>query len=754
MDRQELIRQLMATFLEELENYITSFGAVLLRVEGGQISPLDALPDLFRTAHSLKGASRAIGIEPLEQISHSLEDLLSQVRNGARDFDDTLLQVLFSWLQGLELAGADLETSGQILPTTLDSLLVLLDGTLKDETPAEKQQPAEPTRGLLSAGRSPTGTGSEIHTDLIATDPGGFGGRSLRVSAQRLDELLDRADELRATTGGLTTRFSEMTRVKRELKDWQEDWGAVEVWLAQQRDGRGPVGDGGPADPRLLRTLSHVSDRLRRLVDAVSGLERRFATESKRLERAALLNAESVHDLRMIPFSEACKGLERAVRNLAKKQEKSVNITIGGANVAVDRSIIAHLKDPLLHLVRNAVDHGIELPSEREDRGKPAEASLRVSAQLKGAEVQILVQDDGRGIDTRKISDRLEELGRPVPTDNTELMSCIFEAGFSTASAVSTVSGRGVGLDVVQKQLEAIHGNVGIESQPGEGAKFILKTPLTTTTLPIVFVEVEGQPVGIVATNVRRLFRIHRKELVETEGQTYLLLAQEQPVPLFFLAESMGYSASVREGEHILVMLLSVGAQLVAFVVDRFLDHAEALVRSLGKRLAGLALLAGGTLRGDGSIAIVLNAAEVAKIALGKKRDLKLGEKDDAHSAIMTHLLVVDDSPTVRTLVGSILEGQGFRVSLAVDGQAAWDLLLKGGVDLIVSDVDMPIMTGIELVTKVRSSNRFENLPFILVTGRHREEDRTRGLEAGANAYIVKSAFDQTELLEVIERFA
>ena len=760
MDRADLIRQLMATFLEELENYISSFGVTLIKLEGGEVSRSEAVPELFRIAHSLKGAARAIGVVPLEQAAHKLEDLLSRVRDGARDFDARVLEVLFDWLEGLELAGSQLETAGELAAGSLDPLLALLEDALNDEETTE----GKVAQDLAGPADSHPGPSSPKPSDDIAppespvgrtstgpsVEPSGFGGRSVRVSAQSLDELLDRADELRSTTGGLTSRLAVMTKLRRDLRNWREDWGALDVWLAQQAHG-GNIAGTVTLDARQVRTISRMSGRLHQLADVVTGLDRGFTAESKRLERAALLNAESVHDLRMIPFSNACDGLQIAVRNLAKQQGKDASLTVSGAGVAVDRSVISQLKAPLLHLVRNSVDHGIESPAERKKQGKPPKANLNVSAQLRGAEIQIVVEDDGRGVDLNKVRERLKALGRPAPTEPTDLLACIFEAGFSTASEVSAVSGRGVGLDVVQKQLEAIHGHVAIESEPGTGTKFILKTPLTTSMLPLVFVEVEQQPVAIVATNVRRLLRVRRSELVETEGQTYLILDEGQPTPVFSLAEAIGYTASQKHRDNALIMLLAVGASTAAFVVDQFIDQAEALVRSLGTRLAGFSLLAGGTLRPDGSIALVLNAAEVVKLALGRKQELKLGGK--ATPTKRTHLLVVDDSPTVRTLVGTILEGQGFRVSLAIDGQAAWDLLLKGDVDMVVSDVDMPAMNGIELVSKIRLSSRFENLPVVLVTGRHKEDDRRKGLEAGANAYIVKSAFDQTELLEVIERF-
>ncbi|MGH7805696.1 MAG: hybrid sensor histidine kinase/response regulator, partial [Candidatus Binatia bacterium] len=402
-------------------------------------------------------------------------------------------------------------------------------------------------------------------------------------------------------------------------------------------------------------------------------------------------------------------------------------------------------------LLRNAVDHGLEPSDERRARGKSPQGRVLVKAELRGGQVEVIVADDGRGLDLASLREHAVRRGLPANADPSELARLIFLPGLSTAKTITDVSGRGVGLDVVKSQVEALHGSVDIRHEPDRGACFVLTVPLTLTILRALLFRVSGHTFAIPSVAVAQLVRGSKGAIRRVVGRDVLVLGGS-PVPVVSLAGVLGFErGEPPAGGRPSVLLLAAGEQRVGFVVDEFVAEQDVMVKNLGRRIGRVRHVSGATILPDGGVALVLSAADLARTALTGTVARPLAIESETVVALRRKkLLVVDDSLTTRSLEKSILEAAGYEVAVAADGEAAWQLLQRQAIDLVVSDVDMPRMDGFALATALRTSERLRNLPIVLVTARATEEDRARGIAAGANAYLTKSAFDQRSLLETI----
>jgi two-component system chemotaxis sensor kinase CheA len=447
------------------------------------------------------------------------------------------------------------------------------------------------------------------------------------------------------------------------------------------------------------------------------------------------------------------------IRDLADAADKQIVLNVEGGDVELDRSILEGLKDPLRHLVRNAIDHGAETPAERRSAGKTPQVQLTVSAALRGDHVEVVVADDGRGLDLEALRQQLRRRNLPDPADERELAQAVFLPGLSTRRLVTDVSGRGVGLDVVKGRVEAMHGTVGLSSEPGRGTRFTLAVPLTLTTLRALLVSAAGQTFAIVSAAVQKLVRVDPAAVRTVEGRPLLALGGP-PLPVAELADVLGLRAAGshrEERDRRPAVIVSTGERRAAFLVDEFLAEQEVVVKNLGGRIRRLRHVVAATVLPSGRIALVLNTGNLVRSALAHGPTVapvwSAGERLGAappRAPARKRILLADDSVTTRTLEQSILEAAGYEVLTAADGAAAWQVLQEKGADLLVSDVDMPRLDGFDLTERVRASSRFRDLPVVLVTAREQAEDRARGAAVGADAYLGKSVFDQQELLTVL----
>ncbi|MGD9742071.1 MAG: response regulator [Dongiaceae bacterium] len=739
MNDDALIARLMQTFLGEAEEHVRALNSGLLALEKpgeGAQPPAAILKSLFRTAHSLKGAAHAVRATEIETACHRLEELFGAAQEGP-GIAPAHFHTLFRLVDEIQSGVTDLR--GRQAPAA---------------TPPSAK-PARPEPAPAAATRQ----APAMRTEGGAATSGQ--GPLIRLSAQKLDTLLVHSGEITQARRRAVARSEDAARLQELSRRWKSDWRSIERMIERQMDpervataaaGSGTAESIVHREQRGTAILRHVIAEFARFERDLQRLVGDLENDHRQLGRTAALLDSEVRRARMVPFAEACVGLDRVVRDLASGSAKQVSFVVTGSEIELDRSVLEGLKDPLLHLVRNASDHGIEPAELRRSRGKPAAGRITVGARVLGAIVEVTVADDGAGLDLDAIRGRLRQLQLPEPADDEGLARSIFLPAFSTVKRVTEISGRGVGLDAVRSRVEAMRGSVDVAFTPGNGACFVMQVPMTLLTIRALVIEAGGQCFGFDDTAIERLLRIDSEEIRSIEGRRVVAVG-EAPVPLLRLAplldlrEEPGPTAA----EMLTIILLRHGDRRVAIEVDRLVAEQEIVLRSLGPRLSGLKLYAGGFSLPSGKIALVLNAAELLERAFSGNIAERASPRETA-VATRHRLIVADDSVTTRTLEKSILEAAGYEVHAASDGAEAWRILQETGADLVVSDVEMPGMNGIELTRTIRNSARFRQLPVILVTGRESEADKLRGLEAGANAYLPKSAFDQTTLLTTIRQ--
>lgn len=739
MDREELTRRLMATFLAEMDEHIRTLNAGLVEMERGADPARrpELVAELFRAAHSLKGASRSVGVAPVAEACHRMEEIFASVRDGSLTLKEEQFALLFSAVDSIQDAGSRLREGRDLAGAQL----------------------AEVTGRLDAVAGLPTGLPPAPATPGVA----GLA-RAVRIPAAKLDRLLDLNGELLVARRRGEARTVALEALRESAGHWRAEWRGAERAIrkvvaggASRINGRNGGSGGAPvaAFPRrAAQVLERTGERLERLEDDLENLATGLTGDRRAVDQAASPMSDEVRRARMLPFAEACEGFDRIVRDLAAASGKLVDLVVEGSATELDRAVLDRLKDPLVHLVRNAVDHGIEPPQDRRAAGKPDRGRVAVTAALMGSDVEITVEDDGRGFDAKAIRAEARNRRLPVPETPQDLVRLAFLPGFSTAAAVTEVSGRGVGLDVVKVEVEALHGVVECTTEPGRGIRFSLRVPLTLTAIRALLVSAGGGVFALPDSGVRQLLRAGTADLGSVEGRDVVLLG-DGPVPVCSLATTLGLPARepARPGGRLPVVVLASGEARMAFAVDELVAEAEIVVKGLGRRLKRVRHVSGATVLPDGRVALILNAGELLRSAAAAAPAASLSSALEGPAVrARKRLLVVDDSITTRTLVRSILDAAGYEVTAASDGAEAWRALQESGADLVVADVEMPRLDGVALTQAIRASKRFRDLPVVLVTAMESEADRARGIEAGADAYLLKSAFDQARLLETIRQ--
>ncbi|GMU07302.1 hybrid sensor histidine kinase/response regulator [Corallococcus caeni] len=713
MDRDRLAQALLDSFLEELEGHVVSLNRDLLALEQAPARAKELIPGLLRTLHSVKGASRAASAAMVENACHRMEEVLEPLIHGRTPTPD-LFELCFATVDALDDAGRRLAARQELAGSPLEALLPQLEQAAHGLPP---QAPA-PVPGPSPKPSQPPAS-EEAEPELPV--PAQVSGETLpvRVSGQKLDALLGRSGELRVAMLRLEGHAESLEALRDDVAGLRETVRGTKSETTLRR-----------VELELARVARVLAQDRRALFQSSTGLD------------------DEVRRSRMLPFEEGCTGLERAARDVAHGLGRRVRMEVHGGGLDLDRSLLQSLREPLLHLVRNAVAHGLEAPEERVRHGKPEEGRVVLSARLRGSRVEVAVEDDGRGLDLEALRERARARGLEVPEDDEEAARLVFLPGLSTAAKVTAVSGRGVGLDVVRAQVEALRGSVEVAFKAGQGTRFTLDVPLTLSTLRVLLVAVGGQTLALASEGVDRLLRLSPSDVREVEGRMSWV-TPDALVPLASLAAVLDLPAGPPKARPSAVVL-SAGTAQAALVVDEVIAEQEVLVRSLGSRVKRARHVAAAAVMPDGRMALLLSPASLVRAA---------GGRPSAHffptpkeQAARRRVVLADDSPTTRMLEQSILEGAGYDVTACADGAEAWERLQAGGADAMVMDVEMPRMDGFQVTEAVRASPRFGRVPVVLVTSREKPEDKARGLQAGASAYIVKSAFDPTSLLETLRR--
>ena len=574
-------------------------------------------------------------------------------------------------------------------------------------------------------------------TPSAASAPSAASDAAVLVSSSSLERLLQLSGEALVEARRLESIRRTLTRAKIAQRQLTAALDSLQVTGRHAGDAMTAVATSRDA---LDEALHQVEDHLRRGE-----------------ELASALHNEAVSS-RMRPFGDACGGLARSVRDVARTLGKEVRLIIAGEQVPVDREILRQLEAPLGHLVRNAIDHGIESPDERVAAGKTRQASLRVEARHHAGSLIVEVREDGRGIDrtnlrARIVSKKLSEASIVDTLGDAELFDFLFLPGFSTAAAVTDISGRGVGLDVVQSMAHSVGGSIEVRSSPA-GTSFAMRLPVTLSVVRAAVISIAGETYALALARLERIDRIARSELKTVEGRLTTVIRGEI-VGLVHATEILQLKASTQSesADELAIVSVLAGSRTVGFVVDSFLGEEDLVVRRMDARLGDVAHVDAASIRENGDLLLILDADDLVQSALQLLEQGKL-RGDEGRAAIskrkQRRVLVVEDSITVREVERQMLLRAGYAVDTAVDGMDGWNAVQKVKYDLVVSDVDMPRMNGIEFVRKMRADRRYETLPVVIVSYKDREEDRIAGLEAGASAYLTKGSFQDQSFLQTI----
>jgi two-component system chemotaxis sensor kinase CheA len=710
--KNDIKARLLATFRVEAEEHLQAITAHLLALDGG-LPPAEvrgAVEAAFREVHTLKGASRSVSLTDVEALCQACESVLSRVTRGQLALSRPILNRLQEAVDGVArlLAGSG-------APAAVRDLINRLERSTAEPAP----EAAEPVQALVPPAEAPAG---QVTAGLPQTD-------TIRLAMAKLDALLLQAEDL------LVPKLAAEERVR-------EARALVESLSVCRKDG----------NPGLDSALRAVETRARDLLG-------HLALDQRAISRGVDGLQDELRRVRLTPASAALDLFPRMVRDLAREHGKEVEWVAQGADLEVDRKVLEAMKEPLIHLVRNAIDHGIEPPETRARAGKASRGRVAVSiASLEGGRIEIRVEDDGRAIDLAAVRAAAvrarfltaEEAGALA---DDLVLDLIYRSGLSTSPIITDLSGHGLGLAIVKEHVERLGGQIHIDTRAGAGTTVRLILPATVATFRGLLVQAGGQPFLLPTEAVERAIRIASHDVERVEGREAIRW-NGRPLSVARLSRLLGLPERTDQpepGSRESCVVMRSGEGQVGLLVDEILGDREVLVKELGPPLVRVKNVAGAGLLGTGEVVLILRPGDLLKSIREVLRPPMPSAALEGKRRPAV-ILVVDDSITTRTMEKNLLEAVGYQVRVAVDGIEAWTLLKSEEVDLVVSDVDMPRLDGFDLTARIRADQTLTDLPVVLVTALESREDKERGIEVGANAYVIKSSFDQSNLLEIIRR--
>ncbi len=803
-DNEDFLALLRETFRDEAGEHLAAMRSGLLALEGEMKDDerLRLVSTVYRAAHSLKGAARAVDLADIETLCQALESLFQAVQKGKLAMRREVFDTAHGALDAVDRVLAEPEAARDgLVSGTVAAIRAIVEaeedfsfrsattGDAPAREPADRPSiPGTDTRDESpAAGRSGTQAETRVEprsagleTAMPSESPHSRA-QTIRIPVERLDRVLFQAEEMLSIKLSLSRQLSE-------LKAFRERGEETETSLAGMM----------PLLERLVASAREENpadaNALDEFIASLRGSRKRAALGMDRMLRSAENDSrvigtmvddflDEAKRLLLMPLSSISGGFSKLVRDLCRDLGKEAELRIEGDDVEIEKRILEMLKDPLVHLLRNAVDHGIEPPAARAALGKPPKGSIALSvSRLGGDRVEIILADDGSGVDPASLRKALVDSGQleaetAGAMDGDALVDMIFRPGISTSASVTEISGRGLGMSIAQEAVESLGGTIGVESSPGSGMKVRMTVPLTKATFRGILVRISGRPFVIPTATVWLVSRAGEAEIGSVEGRRVIRLGG-LPYSLVRLADILGIggqssstpSFPTPDGKLRFVVIEAAGTR-VAFIVDEVLDELEVLVKPLGPRLRGLRFVSGLAILGTGELVPILDGRNLALGATGTvvanpsarqsgpaahgnmapmgggKPGPGRAERTEARS-----ILVVEDSITSRILLKNILEAAGYLVSTAVDGLEGFAALKTGRFDLVVSDVEMPRMDGYRLTQKIRADEAVSKTPVILVTSLESRENRERGVDSGADAYLVKSGFEQGILLDTIRR--
>jgi len=790
----EFRERLLETFREEADEHLSEITQDLLAIErAGPAEVIGNIEKAYRKTHSLKGAARAVKFREIEIVCQNLETVFSSMKKGEFTPDAEAFDVFHEALKILHQLLREGESS-RVSASEINRRIRLLasDGRgavvsptrgtgstavppYRDAADARGGPPAdrEKQAGILTEKREqiPAITPDTTNSSMNGSDARRQDGthpplapwdtRTVRVAADKLDRLITGSDDLLTTRLFITHRMRELEEMITRFGIWRWNHALVSNDLHRLRETSFGL-QRASLPPDLVLPLQRIVEFLEYNREFVTSLQHDLGVhiqetdvDRSALEASTQMISDLIHDAVLLPISSVLVPFGGLVRDYSRSTGKQVDLVIEGGELEMDRRILEALKDPIMHLIHNSIDHGIEYPDIRSLKKKPVRGIVRIRVvPLSGSKVNIEVSDDGSGIDPgviRKIA--LERGFISAQEDSTlsdsEIIWLVFKSGLSTSPIITDLSGRGLGLAIVEDTATRLGGKVAVSSVQNQGTTVKITVPVRLATLRGVVVRSGSQMYVLPMQQVRQVIRV-RTDAIVTEKEHSSLLLNNEMIRTIRLTDALGIPgipAHKGGGEHVPVIILAYGAGQIACIVDEVDRVQEIVVRPLGSQLRRVKRITGAVILGDGTLALVLDPLELIQESLkGSPKSL-----DQIHEGIKEKtILVVEDSVTSRTLLQTILERAGYRVQTATDGTEAFAILKQHQFDMVVSDIDMPRMNGFTLTEKIRADERFAPLPVVLVTSLDSPEDQKHGLAVGADAYIVKSSFDRTRILDII----
>jgi two-component system sensor histidine kinase and response regulator WspE len=775
---------MMDLFRQEVDAQVTILNNGLLALESNPQSAQE-LEALMRAAHSVKGAARIVALDAAVQLAHVMEDCFVAAQNhkvvlGADQIDillqgvDLLLQVsqvdeqnLQNWLaENHSKVDENRHAIAAIINPGAGSMAITINRTTsaiepihhpppltvatesgKLEKPIENIPPSPPEIGASSLKEITRNTPTKTEPSNASTEgKNSTQERAIRVSAENLNRIMGLAGESLIEANWLQPFADSLVFLKARQLELSEILERLQETLTTGSiDLRQTATYLDAARQKDQECLTIMGDRLQEL----ELFSRRTANLSDRLYREVI----TTH---MRPFIDGVQGFPRMIRDLARKLNKQVKLEILGKSTPVDRDILKKLEAPLTHILRNAVDHGLEMPNDRITAGKPPEGTIHLEAFHRGGMLSITIRDDGRGIDIEKLRVKVSDKGLSTPEvaaqlTESELMEFLFLPGFSTAKQVTEISGRGVGLDIAKSMAQEVGGTVRATSQPGKGTSFHFQLPLTLSVVRTLLVEIAGEPYAFPLARIDQIIILNTADISVIEGRQYFTMDHKN-IGLIAASQVLELSKPSPKLEALPVVIISDQSNTYGIVVDQFLGERDLVVRPLDPRLGKVRDITATALMGDGSPILIIDVSDLVRSIdnILNSRRLKKVDQGTEIADKQKSILVVDDSITVREMERRLLENQGYQVDVAVDGMEGWNAVRTNSYDLVISDIDMPRMNGIELLKHIRNHPKLNTIPVIVVSYRDREEDRIQGLESGADYYLTKSSFHDDSLLNAV----
>lgn len=729
------LKDLITIFKIESEERLTKLENGLIELEKNP-EDKELLRRLNREVHTLKGAARVFGLTEIQDLAHRMEDVFEAILSEKIGFDSYGMERM---LRGIDTLRLLLEQNllgenpspgiGKVMEE-LESLLSKREGEREENKTIRESLPPSP-------GERPS-----------SLDPDeGY----LKVSLSRIDRILFLTGEILIQRMNARDRISQSRRILRWIKQLRRSFLNFKELVKE---------DSVSSGSEWMKLFNQWETQLERLREEYQRLYDQISSEAFHLDPIIDQLQIKARELKMIPLSTVFEGFPRMVRDISAQKRKEVHLVVSGEEIELDKKVIERIKSSLIHLVRNAIDHGIEEPEKREALGKPRQGTLKVSAVNEGDKVILSIEDDGKGIDLEEVKEnalrkgllREEELLR---MSEREILDLIFLPGYSSSPVVTELSGRGMGLDIVMQEITRLSGRLSLETQKGRGTRFTLFLPLSIAVLRALLIGVGEMRFFLPVPSVVKVLRTGREAISTMDGRMSISF-EGRLIPLLDLKRLLRikgvHEKSKTKGEMFWIVVVTNFKRQIGLIVEEVLGDEEVFLKSLGKHLGKVKFISGAVIRLDGEVVFVLDVEDLLSCQSSPVESIEKEVSTLRPVQKKARILVVEDAFSTRELERSILENHGYLVDTAVDGLDALNQVTRNSYDLILSDIEMPRMDGFELCQTLRRSEAYKDIPFIMLTSFQREEDRRKGMEVGASAYLVKGVFDQTHLLETINR--